>query len=157
MSDDPPIYRRSIVETPHSSIEKIGMEGSRGVFYPSMFALPVREKKRRTGEAERPMTAHLPKGSEECEEQSPSPQEAMKGQQLVLAAPRALKYNEALGHAYNRSLPRIQRTEKKGNCCICNRGTHLLWSTGPIDYRLCQGCAKRRGGIYLSTIRMFFS
>ena len=60
---------------------------------------------------------------------------------------------EAVSHSPG--TPFIQRTRKKGNCSDCNRGTHLLWSTGPIDYRLCQGCAKRRGGAYLSTIKNF--
>jgi len=53
------------------------------------------------------------------------------------------------------TLPRIQRTEKKGNCSDCNRGTHLLWTSPNIDYRLCQGCAKKRGGAYRETIKNF--
>ena len=60
---------------------------------------------------------------------------------------------EAVSHSPG--TPFIQRTEKKGNCSDCNRGTHLLWSTGPIDYRLCQACAKRRGPPYRHAITVF--
>jgi len=58
-------------------------------------------------------------------------------------------------YVHHGQLPKIQRTEKKGNCADCNHGTHLLWTSPNIDYRLCQGCAKRRGGAYLSTIKNF--
>jgi len=53
------------------------------------------------------------------------------------------------------TLSKIQHTEKKGNCSDCNRGTHLLWTTESLDYRLCQGCAKRRGPPYRLAIRVF--
>jgi len=58
-------------------------------------------------------------------------------------------------HRWAIDFPRIQRTEKKGNCADCNRGTHLLWTSPNIDYRLCQGCAKRRGPAYRTTVNLF--
>src|SRR5438094_6996516 len=50
----------------------------------------------------------------------------------------------------------IERSKKKENCSECNRGTRLEWTWNDvIKFRLCQSCAKRRGGSYLSAIRDF--
>src|SRR5712664_1424852 len=126
LSDDPsPINRRSIT-TPHRLSEQECMEGSNRRFYaPVMFDPPDREKERnRTGEANRPMTAHL---------------------------------------------PTIQWIQKRKNCSVCNKPTHLSWQspcrdpTGRIvhssqphnKYWLCQGCAKRRGPPYRLAVSVF--
>ena len=149
MSDDPsPINRRSIT-TPHSLSEQEGMEGSTGNFYvPVCSVLPQgnRTKEAEHGEVERPMTVNS------------QSREAM----ITMARRGSLGRGgndepaEAGPHTPG-PLPRIQRTEKKGNCCTCNRGTHLLWTSHGFDYRLCQSCAKRKGDIYLPAITNFLS
>ena len=133
--------------TPHKPAEYVGMEGSTGAFVPPYVPFSQKGKKEAEhGEVERPMTVNS------------QSREAM----ITMARRGSLGRGgndepaEAGPHTPG-PLPRIQRTEKKGNCCTCNRGTHLLWTSHGFDYRLCQSCAKRKGDIYLPAITNFLS
>src|SRR5690242_10404602 len=46
-------------------------------------------------------------------------------------------------------------TVRKRKCYDCQRGTHLQWTRDSYTFRLCQASARRRGGIYLDTLKMF--
>ncbi len=88
-----------------------------------------------------------------------SPQEGNDEATSACARPLTRKSNEALGHAYNRSLPKIEYMQKKKLCEHCQRGTHLRWEFGQnkfARFRICQGCAKRRGDSYRFALRLFF-
>jgi hypothetical protein len=76
----------------------------------------------------------------------------------------------ATPYVHQGQLPEIEYTTEKGRCKDCNRSnTRLLWTvpcrdpTGRIAhpvtthnrYRLCQGCAKRRGPPYRLAIAVF--
>ena len=50
---------------------------------------------------------------------------------------------------------RIKWVEQEKRCADCNNPTHLQWETDAILFHLCQGCAKRMGGIYQKAIRDF--
>jgi hypothetical protein len=119
-----PINRRNI-EAPHSPTEKVGMEGSRVYFSTLYVGIPDQgNQKFQHGEAEKPMTAHL---------------------------------------------PTVRYSEKKKRCADCNKQTNLRWESRCRDmngreihdpephnrYWLSQGCAKRRGGIYLQAVQKF--
>src|SRR5689334_17191738 len=79
---------------------------------------------------------------------SPSEQAGVEGGTAAFLQPYVFTGND---------LPKIRHTKKEKNCADCNNPTHLEW-TSPIAhmrYRLCQGCAKRRGNIYQIAIERF--
>ncbi len=49
----------------------------------------------------------------------------------------------------------IQYRKKLKSCCVCNRGTHLQWkyaNSRETRFRMCQGCARRKGGNYRTSL-----
>lgn len=75
-------------------------------------------------------------------------QSGMEGSTVYFATPYVVKADE---------LPKIRYFQKEKNCCDCNNPTHLTWTTviAHIRFRLCQGCARRRGNIYEYALNQF--
>src|SRR4029077_2417367 len=60
LSDDSPIFPRSMLDASHRTAEKAGMEGSAWDFLSLACLVPQKDHGSQTGEANRPMTANLP-------------------------------------------------------------------------------------------------